>query len=87
MSDLKNIVAATVNGEDFSLYDILHSMSINNNLGFVHNEIVNILIKQAIKREGVEVSDEELQKAADSFRQKMGLQKVSDTNAWLKKTK
>ncbi len=36
------------------------------------------------KEKGVEVTDEELQKVADGFRQMLGLTKAEDTEEWLK---
>lgn len=85
MSDLKNIVAATVNGKDVSLQEIFYSMKINGKLGFLRNAVSEILISHAVEREGVSVSDEELQKASDSFRQARRLHKTADTENWLKK--
>lgn len=37
----------------------------------------------AAAREGISVSDDELQQAADAFRSRQGLYKAGDTRAWL----
>ena len=61
MADLKSIIAATVNGKDVSLHDIFYSMKINNNMRFLRDAMNEVLIAQAVEKEGITVSDEELQ--------------------------
>ena len=39
---------------------------------------------ETAKKDGIKVSDNELQKAADAFRLANGLKKARDTNVWLK---
>ena len=87
MIDLKGIIAATINDRNVSLHDIFYSMKINNNMGFWEEIIDEVLIEQAVEREGITVSDEELQEAVDNFRQAAGLQRASDTHEWLKQSK
>jgi hypothetical protein len=83
-SPLNQIVAATVDGQDISLHEILHSMKINGGLAGLTDAVNGILVARAAAREGITVTTEELQSAADRFRQTRGLHKASETEAWLK---
>ncbi len=85
MTDLANVVAATVNGETISIKQLLHTLKVQGKMGFVDDALRAVLISQAAKREGVTVSDEELQEAADEYRRWLGLHKASDTQEWFKR--
>lgn len=84
MSDLKSIVAIRVNEQDLSLYDLFYALKINGKLELLTDAAEEALISQAVEREGIAVSDEELQQAADGFRRDEGLQKTGDMEQWLK---
>jgi putative peptide maturation system protein len=84
MSDLKTIPAATVNGRTLSLHDVLYSFKLNGQLSqLVRQAVTEQLIAEAAPREGVSVTPDELQKAADGFRIGNGLNKADATQRWM----
>jgi foldase protein PrsA len=84
MSDLKSITVASVQGTDLSLHDLLHGLKLRGQLTpLIAEAAAEKVIAAAAAREGIRVSDEELQKAADAFRQRRGLNKAADTERWL----
>lgn len=84
MSDLQFITALTLEDQPVSLKEALHAWKISGELGRLLDQVVqNRLIAAAAQREGIQVSDEELQGAADTFRQARGLHKAAQTQAWL----
>ncbi len=84
MADLKDIAAATINGKDISLHEILYYLKIDDKMDFLWDTVNSILISQAAEREGITASDEELQRALDTFRQDKGLHKKLEMEDWLK---
>jgi putative peptide maturation system protein len=84
MSHLKAVVVATLPGGNLTLHDLLYTLKLNGKLSVLVNEAVrDRLIEEAARKEGITVRDEELQKAADAFRQEMGLVRAADTHRWL----
>ena len=83
MSDLFEYVALEVNGEEISLYDVLLPAKGSGNLEFLQEAINAAIIRQEAARHAIEVSDEELQSAADEFRAAHDLFDVASTEAWL----
>src|SRR5690349_4794843 len=83
MSELSEYIALEVNGEKISLYDVLVPAKGRGNLAFVEDAIGDAIIRQEAERRSVVVSDEELQLAADQFRQAHELYGVETTNAWI----
>jgi parvulin-like peptidyl-prolyl isomerase len=84
MSDFNAIVVATVHGEDLSLREFLQTLKLDGQLGALMSKaIVDRLIRDLARREGIAVTDEELQKAADQLRARAGLYKADDTGIWL----
>ena len=83
MSDLSEYVALEVNGEEISLYDVLLPAKGDGNLEFLQEAINAAIIRQEAARLAIEVSDEELQSAADEFRAAHELYDVASTDAWL----
>jgi len=83
MSELSEYIALEVNGEKISLYDVLVPAKGRGNLAFVEDAIDDAIIRQEAERRSVVVSDEELQLAADQFRQAHELYGVETTNAWI----
>lgn len=83
MAALRDIVAATIHGQDVSLYDLLYFLKINENLGFLHEAIDGLLVAEEATRAGITVSVEELQHAVDDFRRARGLYKAAETMQWL----
>ncbi len=68
MSNLSEFVALEVNGEEVSLQDVMRLAKWRGQLAFVREAIDVALIRQAAEHHGIEVSDDELQQAADDFR-------------------
>jgi len=49
----------------------------------LHQVIERKVAADAAREKGIQVTDEELQKVADGFRQMLGLAKAADTEEWL----
>jgi parvulin-like peptidyl-prolyl isomerase len=84
MLDLKSIVVASVQGTHLSLYDLLHTLKLQGQLTtLIGGAVVEKVIASAAAKEGIRVSDQELQQAANAFRVRRGLNKSGDTQRWL----
>lgn len=83
MSDLTEYIALEVNGEEISLYDVLLRAKESGKLEFIREAINAAIIRQEAAPRGIEVSDEELQSAADEFRAAHDLYDAAATDAWL----
>lgn len=83
MAELSEHIALEVNGEEVSLYDVLKLAKLNGQLQFVQTAIDAELIRKAAEQLGIEVSDEDLQQAADDFRVELDLIDTNATEAWL----
>jgi parvulin-like peptidyl-prolyl isomerase len=84
MSDLNALVVATVHGEDLSLREFLQTLKLNGQLVILINKaVVDRLVRNLARREGITVTDEELQQAADQLRARAGLYKAEDAGTWL----
>ena len=83
MSDLPEYVALEVNDEEISLYDVLLPAKGSGNLDFLQEAINAAIIRQEAAHHAIEVSDEELQSAADEFRAAHDLYDIAATEAWL----
>src|SRR5438128_7993681 len=82
--DLKAVVVASVQGRDLSLHELLTNLKVKGRLRPLLTEaILEKIIGHAIEQEGLKVSTEELQKAADAFRINLGLNKAADLKRWL----
>ena len=87
MADLEGIVALRLDGEDVSLAAVLKTLKISGNLGFFNDAVTELLVERGAKAEGLSVTDEELQEAADTLRKGAGLFKAEDTHRWLENRK
>lgn len=76
-------IALEVDGEAVSLADVLRLAKFSGQLQFVQEAIDAALIRQAAAQQGVEVSGEELQQAADDFRLARELHDAEATERWL----
>lgn len=83
MSDLHDIPAATMLGQEVSLYDVLTFLKQHGKMAFLHEAVEGLLIKQAIMQQGITVSNAELQHAFDAFRRHHSLYKAAETRQWL----
>jgi parvulin-like peptidyl-prolyl isomerase len=68
MADWNQNVALVVNGEAFSLADLLRRARWRDQLAFVSEAVDAALIRQAMAERGLAATDEELQLAADEYR-------------------
>jgi peptidylprolyl isomerase len=84
MSEMKSVIVATVQGEFLSLHDLLYTLKLKGQLpGLIASAVVDKVIADSAMKEGLSVSDEELQQAANAFRLSRGLNKAADTRRWL----
>ncbi|HEV2765678.1 MAG TPA: peptidylprolyl isomerase, partial [Pyrinomonadaceae bacterium] len=83
MTSPPDIPALEVEGETVSLRDVLRLAKFAGDLKFLQDAIDAELIRQAAARHGVEVSDKELQQAADEFRIARELHDAEATDDWL----
>jgi putative peptide maturation system protein len=83
MSEMLDCVALEVNGQNVSLYDVLTPAKERGDLHFVQAAILTAIIRQEARRRGLEVSAEELQRAADDYRVARELFDAQTTEAWL----
>ncbi len=79
----QEFVALEVNGEEITLPEVLSAAQFRGQLGFLQALADTALIRQAAAQQGIEVSDEELQAAADQFRTKHELHKAAELLQWL----
>ncbi len=85
MSDLNSIPGIRLNEREYTLQEVFAHLKAGNRLdGLLRSAVKELVLFQAIAEAGLAVREEELQKGADDFRTAMGLQKVADTETWLK---
>jgi len=87
MVELNEFVALEVNGEEVSLYDVLKLAKLLGTLKFIDDSITAALIQQGAHQRDLEVSDEELQQAADNYRMQNDLHDAETTEDWLQAQK
>jgi putative peptide maturation system protein len=87
MVELNECVALEVNSEEVSLYDVLKLAKLLGTLKFIEDGITAALIQQSAQQRHIEVSDEELQLAADNYRAQNDLHDADTTEAWLQAKK
>lgn len=87
MVEINDCVALEVNGEEVSLSDVLKLAKLYDTLKFIDDGITATLIQQGAQQREIEVSDEELQQAADSYRAQNDLHDAETTESWLKTRK
>lgn len=78
-----NNTALTVNGEAFSLADVITHAKWKDQLNFYQAATDAALIRQAAQARGLTVSTDELQEAANSFRRAQRLTVAAAAQAWL----
>ena len=83
MQSLSELIALEVNGEAVGLAEVLRLAKFSGNLKFLQDSIDAALVRQAAARQGVEVSGDELQQAADEFRLARELHDAETTERWL----
>lgn len=80
---MTDATALEINGEAVCLRDVLVLARWRGQAGFVQDAADAALIRQAAAQRHIEVCGDELQQAANDFRQKHGLQESKATLAWL----
>lgn len=85
MPDLNSIAVAVVAGKEVSLQEALYTLKLKGQLaGIAAQAVTDRLIAAAAEREGITVSVEEVQQAADRFRMGRGLNRAGATERWLR---
>ena len=86
MSTLTGLDAVRINGQPIHLEELLHTLKVLGKLEDLLEQVVeDRLIAEAVRAEGLVIDDDELQKAANAYRQSQGLHKAAETRAWLDK--
>ena len=83
MRSLDDFIAIEINTESVRLRQLLRFAKWSNESRFIRNAIDAVLIRQAALEASIEVTDEEVQRAADSFRTKRELYDEKRTERWL----
>jgi parvulin-like peptidyl-prolyl isomerase len=84
MVDLKSMIVASANGVQLSLHELLHELKVQGRLApLIAAAVVEKVIAVAAKKESISVTDAELQRTADAFRLRQGLNRAADTQRWL----
>ena len=79
------MTVARVSDADVSLADVLHSMKLGRQLDVIDNAVSEVMIGLVARREGIAVSDAELQKEADQFRVDNNLAWAAATRFWMQR--
>lgn len=80
---LEQIKVAAVNGEAVTLAEVFETMRASGGFEAVRKGITDTIALRKAQELGLGVSTEDLQIAADNFRNANGLQKATDTMTWL----
>jgi parvulin-like peptidyl-prolyl isomerase len=83
MRSQENFIAIEINSESLSLRHLLRFAKWSDESRFIRNAIDAQLVCQAALQAGIEITDEELQQAADSFRTRRDLSDETRTERWL----
>ena len=83
MSQLDQITALRIAGEDVSLAEVVRSLQLSGKTELLAEVARDLIIQSEISKRGLTVSDEELQAAADDFRRDQKLERAVDTHNWL----
>jgi len=83
MASVGQFTAVSVNGENLSLADVLRLAKWREQVGFLLGAADLVLIRHEAAQRGIEVSGDELQKAADTFRIARELFEAEDLEQWL----
>jgi len=83
MRSWDNFNAIEINRESVSLQQLLRFAKWSSESRFIRNAVDAVLIRQAALEASIEVTDEEVQQAADSFRAKRDLYDEKRTDRWL----
>ncbi len=84
MAQLSEVTAVKMDGKDVSLEEVLRTLKVAGNVEFLNDAVADLLVTRAANAEGITVSDDELQEAADALRQANRLSSAEETQQWLK---
>ena len=84
MSNLDQITALKIVGEDVSLAEVVRSLQLSGKTELLAEVARDLIIQRAVRDRGLTISDDELQGAADDFRRDQKLERAVDTHNWLK---
>src|SRR4051794_19699041 len=83
MTDLDTVIAST-QGIGLTLREFLYLLKLDLQLpGLLEKALQEKIVQERARQEGVTATDEELQQAADVFRQANGLLRSEETEQWL----
>ena len=74
---------ATIDGEPISLAELLLDFKLRGDLHLLASAVTEAAVRRLLDQHAVEISDYELQRAADVWRQSCGLHRAVDTERWL----
>ncbi|MEM7423025.1 MAG: hypothetical protein AAF334_04825, partial [Pseudomonadota bacterium] len=80
---LESVKVAVVGDVPISMADVLRTMAASGNIDVVRKALADTIALRRAADLGIEVTDEELQAAADAYRRAHGLTKAEDTLTWL----
>lgn len=83
MGEVGSAVALVVNGEQIALEEVLSGAKFNGRMQFLEDAVDAAIVRQEAAQQGIEVTAEELQDAADRFRAERSLHSAAATGAWL----
>jgi parvulin-like peptidyl-prolyl isomerase len=83
MSQLDQITALRISGEDVSLAEVVRSWQLSGKTELLAEAARDLIIGNAIRDRSLTVSDEALQAAADDLRRDQKLERAVDTHNWL----
>ena len=83
MRSLAEYIAIEINGKGVGLRQVLRFAKWGNQSSFIKNAADAVLIRQSALEAGIDVTDEEVQHAADSFRTNRDLYDEKRTDRWL----
>ncbi|MFT4558325.1 MAG: parvulin-like peptidyl-prolyl isomerase [Porticoccaceae bacterium] len=84
MSQLDQITALRISGEDISLAEVVRSLQLSGKTELLAEAARDLILQSEIRDRRLTVSDDQLQTAADDFRRDQKLERAVDTQNWLK---
>lgn len=85
MSDPRNVVLARLGDRSISLQDALHCHKLGRCSDFLQAAIENAVIERAALREGIVISDAEINGTADEFCRRNGIHSDAQRRVWLER--
>ncbi len=83
MASLSDVPAFEVSGDTFDWQGVVDYLKARDRLGFLEDALDHRLALAGARAAGIAIADEDLQRAADAFREARGLFEAAATMAWL----